>query len=144
MNDLLILVRLAAALALPAVAISAQPPGAENPPGQSSPPPQQPQNDGPDITVSHNSATPLAPLQLAPGQSATLPVQAADPDGDAVSATASPDTLPPSSISVADPGSGTAAVTITSAGLPPWTYVFWIEASDGKAGEREPYAVTVG
>ena len=117
--------------------------GSSGPSRQSSPPPQQQQNDGPGIIVSHGSAALFSPLQLAPGQSATLSVRAADPDGDAVSITASTDTLPPSSISVADPGGGTATVTLTSAGLPPGTYVFWIEASDGKEGEREPYAVIV-
>ena len=86
----------------------------------------------------------LSTPHLAPGRSATLPVNATDPDGDAVSITAAPGTLPPPSTSAAGSGGGTAAVTPTPAGLRPGTYVSRTGASDGKEGEREPCAVTAG
>ena len=70
-----------------------------------------------------------------------------DPDGDRVALQAVSDEIPAALLSTTDHGNGTASLVLDTAGLaasPAGTpYVLWINASDGRDYELEPYAVLV-
>ena len=107
---------------------------------------QDPQNDGPELEMTYaNGTAARQPVLLAVGHpTATLYVRAADPEGDTVTITAMPDSLPASALTATDHGNGTATLFVNATGIDSGLYVFWINASDGHDNyEHEPYAIRI-
>lgn len=106
-----------------------------------------PDNDAPSVSLTHGGVPVMAPVPATAGDRVALQAAAADPDGDRIAISAASDEIPASLISMTDHGNGTASLVLDTAGLassPAGTpYVFWINASDGRDHELEPYAVLV-
>lgn len=114
-------------------------------------------NEEPDFTLTYNGTAVHGPVLLS-GQdaaegadddttettTATLAVQATDPEGDHITIEIMPDVLfPPDAVSTTDHGNGTATILINTANVTSGTYVLWVTVSDQYGGDRQPYAVTV-
>ena len=109
--------------------------------------PSPPDNDAPFASLSHNGAPVVDPVRVPAGERIVLQAAAMDPDGDRVALQAVSDEIPAALLSTTDHGNGTASLVLDTAGLaasPAGTpYVLWINASDGRDYELEPYAVLV-
>ncbi len=102
-------------------------------------------NQEPDLELYHDGAAYDGPIVITDAVT-TFAVTAQDPEGDAVTITAVhlDVLLPAESVSVADHGNGTAAVTLSSGSLAPGTYALWISASDDNGNDYErPFGMTI-
>lgn len=115
---------------------------------QSGPPgPALPDNDDPSVSLERDGALVAGPVPATAGERVALRAAASDPDGDSVAISVDSDEIPASLISMTDHGNGTSLLVLDTSGLassPAGTpYVLWINASDGRDHELEPYAVLV-
>lgn len=106
-----------------------------------------PDNDAPSVSLERGGTPVDSPVAATAGERVVLHAVAADPDGDSVTVRTASDEIPAALLSTTDHGNGTATLALDTAGLAASAagtpYVFWINASDGRDYELEPYAVLV-
>ena len=109
--------------------------------------PALPDNGAPSVSLERGGTPVASPVAATAGERVVLHAVAADPDGDSVTVRAASDEIPAALLSTTDHGNGTATLALDTAGLAASAagtpYVLWINASDGRDHELEPYAVLV-